>query len=132
MLNYIAAFLVCLRVAATAAQLGTGTCLITMSYFHDATVTHGSLTFSLSAEEGRALESPSDGWHAPGDPSSTLAVEVFHAAQLKVASAPEAVALDLAAKALGITVERLRSIIRWQEEYMRWHDGDPDYRVLSE
>ncbi len=50
----------------------------------------------------------------------------------ETADAPEAVALELAAQAMGITVERLETIIRWHEEYMRWHDGDSDYRVLSE
>jgi hypothetical protein len=103
-----------------------------MSYFQDATVTHEGSTFSLSAEKGRALESGAYSWHGPGDPSSWLAVDVFNAARRTAASAPEAVALELAAKALGITVESLHTIIRWHEEYMRWHDGDSDYRVLSE
>ena len=103
-----------------------------MSYFQNASVTHEGSTFHLSAEEGRELESGAFSWHGPGDPSSWLAVDLFNAARRKAAGAPEAVALELAAQALGITVERLYSIIRWHEEYMRWHDGDSDYRVLSE
>lgn len=102
------------------------------SYFQDATVTYEGSTFHLSAEEGRALEGGAYSWHGPGDPSSGLAVDVFYAAQRKAAGAPEVVVLELAAQALGVTVERLHSIIRWHEEYMRWHDGDSDYRVLSE
>jgi hypothetical protein len=103
-----------------------------MSYFQNATVMHEGSTFYLSAEEGRALESGAYSWQGLGDPSSRLAVDVFNVARRKAASAPEAVAFELAAQALGITVERLNSIIRWHEEYMRWHDGDSDYPVLSE
>jgi hypothetical protein len=94
-----------------------------MSHFHDATVTQEGASYHLSAEEGCALESGAYCWHGPGDPSSRLAVDVFHAARLKAADAPEAVALELAAKALGITVESLESLMRWHEEYMLWHDG---------
>jgi hypothetical protein len=103
-----------------------------MSYFHDATVTHEGSIFYFSAEEGEALGSTAYSWQGPGDPSSWLAVDVFYAARRKAAGAPEAVALELTAQALGISVERLGSIIRWHEEYMRWHDGDSAYRVLSE
>ena len=103
-----------------------------MSYFQDATVTHEGSTFYLSAEEARTLESGAYSWQGLGDPSSGLAVDVFNAARRKAADASEAVALELAAQAMGITVERLETIIRWHEEYMRWHDGDFDYRVLSE
>jgi hypothetical protein len=97
-----------------------------MSYFQDAAVTHEGSTFQLSAEEGRTLESGAYSWHGPGDPSTWLAVDVVQAARLKAAGAPDAIALELAAQALGITVERLDAIIRWHEEYMRWHDGGPD------
>jgi hypothetical protein len=97
-----------------------------MSYFHDATVTHEGSTFELSAAEGRALESGAYSWQGPADPSSSLVVDVLQVARLKAAGAPEAVALELASRALGITVERLDEIVRWHEEYMRWHDGQPD------
>lgn len=97
-----------------------------MSYFQDATVTHAGSTFKLSAEEGRILESGAYSWQGPGDPSTWLAVDVLQAARLKAAGAPEAVALQLASQALGITLERLDEIVRWHEEYLRWHDGQPD------
>jgi hypothetical protein len=102
-----------------------------MSYFQNAAVTYQGATFQLSAEEGTALELGASYWHGPGDPSTWLAVDVFYAARRKAAGAPEAIALELAAQALGITVESLEKSIRWHEEYMRWHDGDPDYSVLS-
>ena len=97
-----------------------------MSYFQDATVAHEGTAFELSAAEGRTLENGAYSWLGPGDPSSWLTVDVLQAARLKAAGAPEAVALDLASQALGITVERLDEIVRWQEEYLRWHDGQPD------
>jgi len=96
-----------------------------MSYFQDVSVTHGDRTYYFSAAEGRALESGAYGWLARGDPSSGLAVDALNAARLKVVDAPETVALELAARALGITVERLASIIEWRDKYLRWHDGLP-------
>ena len=99
-----------------------------MSYFQDATVTHEGSSFHLSAAEARRLESGPYSWQGPGDPSTWLALDVLSAAQLKVADAPEAVALNLAAQALGITIEDLNTIIRWHEDYLRWHDGQPDYQ----
>lgn len=103
-----------------------------MSYFQDAWVTCQGQEYRLSAEEGRALETRSlNYWHGPGDPSSWLGVAVFQLAQQKV-EAPQRVALELAAAALGITLERMRALIRWHEQYMRWHDGDLTYRVLEE
>ncbi|TET55557.1 MAG: hypothetical protein E3J64_00035 [Anaerolineales bacterium] len=101
-----------------------------VSFFRDAEVEYEGSTFRFSAEEGRALEMGSNYWHGPGDPSSWLGVAVFLRARERVDGAPESVALDLAARALGMTVPRLRELIEWHENYMRWHDGDPEYRVL--
>jgi hypothetical protein len=101
-----------------------------MSYFQDGKVEFEGCVFRFSAEEAQAIESSVKYWHGPGDPSSWLAVAVFVEAQKKVQCAPVDVALDLAAQVLGVTIERLRSLIEWHEQYMRWHDGDPDYAVL--
>lgn len=107
-----------------------------MSYFRDAEVRYGELVFCFSAEEGRTLEGSVNYWHRPGDPSTWLATDVFLAARRKVwqedEHLPQQVALELAAAAMDITVEKLRSLIEWHEQYMRWHDGDSDYRVLEE
>lgn len=99
-------------------------------YFQDATVEWGGSVFRFSVADGRALESQANYWHGPADPSSWLAVVVFLEARRRVGAAGDGVALELAAKALGITVEQLRSSIEWHEQYMRFHDGDDDYRVL--
>lgn len=100
------------------------------SYFRDATVQSGEQTYHFSIEDGRALESAGNYWHGPGDPSTWLSVAVFLAARRRVGEAGDDIALELAAKALGTTVERLRGSIEWHENYMRWHDGDFDYKVL--
>jgi len=97
-----------------------------MSYFQDAIVTHEGTAFELLASEARTLENGAYSWQGPRDPSTWLAIDVLHAARVKTAGAPEAVALELASRALGITLERLEEIIKWHEEYMRWHDGQPD------
>jgi hypothetical protein len=34
--------------------------------------------------------------------------------------------------AMKISVEKLVNAIRWHEEYMRWHEGIPEYSVLDE
>lgn len=101
-----------------------------MSYFQDGKVEFEGCVFRFSAEEAQALENSANYWHGPGDPSTWLAVTVFIEARERVQGAPVDVALDLAAQVLGVTVERLRSLIEWHEQYMRWHDGDPDYAVL--
>jgi hypothetical protein len=101
-----------------------------MSYFQDGKVEFEGCVFCFSAEEAQVLENSANYWHGPGDPSSWLAVTVFIEAREKVQGAPVDVSLELAAQVLGVTVERLRSLIRWHEQYMRWHDSDPDYAVL--
>ncbi len=35
----------------------------------------------------------------------------------------------LTALLLGTTVESVRGSLEWHEQYMRWHDGDPDYSI---
>jgi hypothetical protein len=100
------------------------------SYFHDAAVDAGDQTYRFSVADGRAIEHAGNYWHGPGDPSTWLAVAVFWAARQRVGAAGDDIALELAAQALGTTVERLRGNIEWHENYMRWHDGDDDYKVL--
>ena|ERR1700742_4342985 len=100
------------------------------SYFQDAAVEWGGQTFHFSAADGRALESKGNYWHGPADPSTWLAVAVFLEARQRVGEAGNSVALELAAQALGITAEQLRSSIEWHEQYMRFHDGDYDYKIL--
>lgn len=101
-----------------------------ISNFRDATVTSAGRSYRFSVEDGRALERAGHYWHGPGDPSTWLAVAVFVQARLRVGDAGDDIALELAAKALATTVERLRENITWHENYMRWHDADPDYKVL--
>ena len=100
------------------------------SFFHDALVESGGRTYRFSVEDGRALERVGNYWHGPRDPSTWLMVAVFLEARQRVGEAGDDIALALAANALGTTVERLRAGIEWHENYMRWHDADPDYTVL--
>jgi hypothetical protein len=100
------------------------------SYFRNAAVTSGDQTYRFSVEDGRALERAGNYWHAPGDPSTWLAVAVFLECRRRVGAGGDTIALELAAQALTTTVERLRGNIEWHENYMRWHDADPDYKVL--
>ena len=101
-----------------------------MSYFVDAVVEFEGQSFRFSAEEGRRFEDSLNYWHHAGDPSTWLSVAIFIEARARTKGAPDEVAQELAAKVLGISVEKLRANIEWHENYMRWHDGDPDYRVL--
>ena len=101
------------------------------SYSQDASIEYQDQTFDLSAEESRAVEDGVNRWHAKGDPSTWLTVAVFELARRKVVNAPEAIALELTSKVLGLAVSEVVSRIEWHEQYMRWHDGDSDYSVLS-
>ena len=100
-----------------------------MSYFHNAQTTYEGKTLQFSKEEGSALEDRGNYWHRPSDPSTWLAVAVFRAVQAKFPEVPQAVIFELSAQTLGITDSQLSSAIDWHENYMRWHDGDPDYKV---
>ena len=100
------------------------------SYFRDAAITSAGRTYRFSIADGLALESAGHYWHGPGDPSTWLAVAVFLEARQRVGAAGDAIALELAAQALATSVEQLRGNIEWHENYMRWHDADPDYKVL--
>ena len=102
------------------------------SYFRDAEIEYEGRVYSFSAEQGRALEHGIQYWHHEGDPSSWLAAAAFEAVRERMEGVPEAVVLELTSRAMGITVQKLRSSIEWHENYMRWHDGDPTYRVLRE
>ena len=101
------------------------------SYSQDATIEYQGHIYYLSAIECRAVEDEVNRWHGQGDPSTWLTVAVFELARRKIAGAPDAVTLELAAKVLGLTVSAVTGKIEWHEQYMRWHDDDPDYRVLS-
>jgi hypothetical protein len=100
------------------------------SYFHDATVEIDGVTCTLGAEECLTHQNALNYWHGAGEPSSWLAVDIFQEARRRTGDGQNDAALELAAKALGITVDALRTAIEWHENYMRWHDGDPDYSVL--
>lgn len=101
-----------------------------MSYFVDALVVDEDRAFHFSAEDARVFEDSLNCWHGPGDPSTWLSVAIFMEARQRVNSHSDKVALELAAKVLDISVEKLRANIEWHEQYMRWHDADPDYSVL--
>lgn len=102
-----------------------------MTYFHDAAIEYEGRTYTLTAAEAAALESPFNYWHGPGDPSTWLCAAVLRRALAITRGAPHAVALDLAAAALGIPRAKLDRAIEWHEQYMRWHDGDEDYSVYG-
>ena len=101
-----------------------------VNFFHDAVVESAGTRYHFSVEDGRMLERAGNHWHGPGDPSTWLVVAVFWVARQRVGGAGDAVALELTARALGITVAQVRSSIEWHEQYMQWHDDDPDYKVL--
>ena len=100
------------------------------NYFHDGEVLIDGQSYRFAASDARTIESTANYWHGPSDPSTWLAVAVALEAQRRVGDGRDAAALDLAAQVLGITVDRLRGLITSHEEYMRWHDGDPDYTVF--
>ena len=98
------------------------------SYFErDVTVSHEGRTFTLTLAEQRGCEARGNFWHDKGDPSSSLTADVVRVARRKCEGAPESVARELAARALGIPVTKVDTNLEWHENYMRWHDGDSKY-----
>lgn len=100
-----------------------------MSFFQDSSVSYQGQTYQLVAQECDALVDSGNYWHGPKSPSTWLCVAVFRYARSKVGGSPDDIATQLAARAMGITEQTVRELIAWHENYMRWHDGDPDYTV---
>jgi hypothetical protein len=100
------------------------------SFFRDAEIVHDGRVYRFSAAEGKRQQSRGNYWHCEGDPSTWLSVSVVLAVRRKYSKLPSEQLLELGAKALGVTASKLRASIEWHENYMRFHDGDPDYRVL--
>ncbi|KAB8140020.1 hypothetical protein F8S13_25415 [Chloroflexia bacterium SDU3-3] len=100
------------------------------TYFRDAAVEAGGQVYTFSVADGQEIEGRGHYWHGPGEPSTWLVVGVFLEARSRVGDAGADVACELAAQALGISVDKLRQSIEWHENYMRWHDGDYEYRIL--
>lgn len=88
-------------------------------------------TLRFSLKEQNDLVSPGNYWHGEGDPSTWLSVSAFEAVRRKYPEAAAHEILAVAAQALGVTPAALVASIRWHENYMRWHDGDHDYQVLT-
>ena len=100
------------------------------SFFFDASVEASGVTITLSADDCRPIQNGLNYWHGPGDPSTWLTVAIFLEARRRVGGTDNAAAFELAAQALGVSAQKVSDSIEWHENYMRWHDGDPDYSVL--
>ncbi len=100
-------------------------------FTEDAVIDYEGRTLELSLKEQKALLGGSAHFHSARDPTTWLSVAVFNAVTRKYRDVPQTVVLDLSALALGIDRAALISRIRWNENYMRWHDGVP-YSVLDD
>jgi hypothetical protein len=101
-----------------------------MSFFRDAEIVYEGRTISFSKKEAEQFDRPGTSWHAEGDPSSWLVVEILREAYRRTRPAPVEFAYVLAARVLGIEIGAVYNAITWHENYMRWHDGDSSYSVL--
>lgn len=101
------------------------------SFFVDAELEHAGTTYRLPKSEADALVSRGSYWHLEGDPSSWLCVRTFQYLRSKFPALPQSAVLELEARAMAISAGEVRGAIEWSENYMRWHDGDPDYAVLD-
>jgi len=101
-----------------------------MSFFQDAEMVFGGEVCRFSAEEGQALESPTQYWHGAGKPSSWLGAAVCLAVRAKYKQIPLEIVLGLSAGSLGITLLELDMLIEWHENYVRWHDDDQGYTLF--
>jgi hypothetical protein len=99
-------------------------------FFRDGVVTHEGRTYALSAAEVAASQGPGPYQHSPGDPSTWLCVSVFTTVRARFPALPTETLLDLTGQTLRTDAAKLRGAIEWNENYMRWHDGDDGYRVL--
>ena len=104
----------------------------THSYFVDAEIEFKGRVYHLKKSTADRWVSATNTWHNEADPSTWLCEKAFSALRKKFKPLSQDAVLVLLAKAMKITVEQLVNTIKWHEEYMRWHEGMPDYRVLDE
>ncbi|MBN1411487.1 MAG: hypothetical protein JW969_11635 [Spirochaetales bacterium] len=100
-------------------------------YFNTTPVIIDGKSFELNKSDLESQYTDLNYWHGEGDPSSWLAVSIFNSAARKYPGIGEKIHLKIAAHALNISTRKLISSIKWHEQYMRWHDGDPDYSILE-
>ena len=93
----------------------------TTAYFKRIKITFECKDYFFTEEELSELSM--DYWHFEGDPSSWLCASTYQKAleKCKDVPAPEPLAMELAAKTLGITEEKLQSSLDWNRHYLDWH-----------
>jgi len=101
------------------------------SYFVDAEITRDGKRHRFTKREGDRLVSRTNYWHGEGDPSSWLCAAAFQRMRAKHGSLSQDDVLVLVAAAMQIAPRKLRESIAWHEQYVRWHDGMPEYYVLE-
>lgn len=105
---------------------------VDQNQFQSASLVHEGAALTVEPKHLADLIRGSSRWLGPKDPSSWLVVDVFDRVRRKNKAVPEGVILELCALAMGLTRDKIVSSIRWHENYMRFHDGDYDYKVLKE
>ena len=101
------------------------------SFFVDGQIELDGKTYRLRKSEADRLVSRGQYWHGKGDPSSWLCVAAFLRVRSKYKTLPQSGALALVAQSMEISAEKLRAALAWHEQYVRFHDGSPDYYVLE-
>ena len=104
----------------------------TDSYFVDAVIEFNDKSYLLKKTTADRWVSEGNYWHSKAEPSTWLCEKAFSALKKKYQSLSQEALLALLAMAMEISVEKLVNAIRWHEEYMRWHEGIPEYSVLDE
>ena len=104
---------------------------VTHSYFVDAVIEFNGRSYHLKKSTADRWVSATNNWHNEADPSTWLCEKAFNALRKRFKSLSQDEVLALLAKAMKITVEQLVNAIKWHEEYMRWHEDLPEYRVLD-
>jgi len=80
-------------------------------------------TYQLVSNQVKDLESKGNYWHSKASPSSWLSVSIFSRVQRLFSDLNEKPQLQIAASLLGVSPRKLIDTIKWNDNYMTFHDG---------
>jgi hypothetical protein len=103
-------------------------------YNTDAKVIYNNKEYSLNEDDFNKINSPGNYWHHKKDPSSWLCVETVQHTKKKFGKdLPDDLIIELSAKTLNINKIKLQDALKWNANYMVWHDGGKasDYYPLK-
>jgi hypothetical protein len=85
-------------------------------------VEHEGKKYTLKQDDIKSIYSTMKYWHSITDPGTWLCDGIVKLAEKKL-DLPENKIILLCSKLLNITPEKLKKALKWNTDYINWHDG---------